>query len=105
METLLRSDACKITDYEFAGRRRAGHGIAGEIDSQRNHIDLLRRNTEIPLHEGPVVFADSDKRIYILDVVANQCERLAAIGFGETFQEEILALQSATYRAVQRFSN
>ena len=65
--------------------------------------DLFARNAQVPGHEVGVILTDREKAVDVLHLAANQIERLFAIRIRETVEKQVLALQRASDRNVQRF--
>src|SRR5438876_187258 len=98
MQTLLRADARKIAHREFGLRLFARQPImARKIDSQRHDVNSFRRQPEIISHEVTVVGAMREKTVELPRMLADQVERLRAMGFDEIFEKDIVPLQQAEH--------
>src|SRR4030095_12370451 len=85
-------------------RRWAPLLIALHVDAERHHCDLALRNREPLRHDRHVEVADGDESIDISRLAADQIARPAAIGLHEAIEKEILALQRADNRPLQRLA-
>src|SRR6185369_8987388 len=85
-------------------RRWTPQLIALHVDTERHHRDLTLANREPLRHDGHVEVADGDESIDICRPPADQIARPAAIGLHQAVEKEILALQRADNRPMQRLA-
>jgi hypothetical protein len=101
VQPLLRRDPREIAHPKHAGVRLAAV-VAGEVDAERHDSHTVGWNAEEARHDRHVVFADRDEAIHVSDLRANQIEGALPIRLDETLEKEILPLQRAAHRSLQR---
>src|SRR5258705_13299867 len=105
VQSLFRCDAREEPDGEAFGVAGFLLFVTVQVDSQRYNANLILWNPEVVGHEARVVFTDRNESIDILDILPYQLFGLTAVGLLQSFQEKILALESAADWAVQGFFN
>ena len=102
MQSFFRRDAREKSNREWTIAIRLAQVEALRVDPQRHHTNLLSRNTEIARHEARVILAHGKKHIDVIDLVANEIERLRAIWFLQAVQKKIFTLKRANDRHIER---
>src|ERR1700678_4475661 len=96
MQALLRTNSRKVADGECLAIACAGNAVMpGQIDAQRHDVEFLGGQAEVVGHEVPVVGGMHEKTIEAAGSLADGGQRLAAIGFVQVLQENVVPLQDA----------
>src|SRR5688572_6744823 len=79
MQTLLGRHSREIPDSRRSGGPFRSRRMILKIDAQGHYMDLVPGNRQIRRHVVGVEIADRDEYIHVLDLRANQTQRLASI--------------------------
>ena len=102
VQALLGRDPREVADRErLLSPRRPGR-VAIQVDAERHEPHLLARDAEIARHVVEVVPADRQERVDVRAGRADQIHRLLLPGLAEAVEEQVLALQRAADRRLQR---
>ena len=103
MQSLLRRHAREVPDAERVAVV-VPPLVALHADPERNDVDAGGRNLQQFGHEGGAVLADGDEAVHGAHVLPDQRDRLLPIGRRQAVQKQLLALQRAAHRPLQRIA-
>ena len=67
------------------------------VDSQWHNTNLFGGNAEIARHEARVILAHGEKHVDVFDLIANEIERLRAIWFLQSVENQDYALMQGLF--------
>ena len=103
VQSLLRRDAREVADAERVAVVVPPF-VALHVDPERHDGDAGGRNLQQLRHERRAVLADRDEAVDVAHLLPDQRDRLLPIRRRQAVQEELLALQRAADRPLQRLA-
>ncbi len=105
MQALLRRDAREVSHGEAIGVKLQRCVVSFQIDAQRHYVHFALGDAEVAAHVAGIILADRSEAVHVLDVGADQIERLCAVGFRELAEEQVFALEGAADGAADGFAD
>src|SRR5215467_2142605 len=102
MQTLFWGNSSKISDDKCIRPCAPGAGVAVECYAQRNNVHFALGNREILRHETRIILAHRQEGVDELDIRPDQVSRQVAVPVLESLDKQVLTLERAKHRPVQR---